>query len=90
MPRSTIIVLLLRPNNRLGILVLIKIGFYLGPREGMKLLYSGNGHVLDACRFSMLLDRFIYLSRAENNTLDGFWVLNRVAVLGISDDWLEG
>jgi hypothetical protein len=90
MPRSAVVVFFLSPHNRLCVPVLVECGFHLCPGEWMQLLFSHGGHILNSCRFSVLLDRRIYLTGTDNNRLNGFWVVEGVAVLGVYDDRLEG
>lgn len=82
--------LLLAPDNGLGVGVLVKVLLQLLPREGVQLLNTGKGNVVDLVVGTVLVQSSPDLTRAQNDTLNLLRSLDSASlVLGIGDDPLE-
>lgn len=88
-PRSSIERLLLSPNNCLGVGVHVQVLIELRPGERVELLDAGQGNVFNLVSGTMLVQRSVYLTRAEDHTIDLIRRCNGGAVLWIRDDPAE-
>lgn len=82
--------LLLRPDDGLGVGVLVKVLLQLLPREGVELLEASDGDVVDLVVGAVLVQGGVDLASAKNDTLDLLRLLDGTGlVLGVRDDPLE-
>jgi hypothetical protein len=88
-PGTRIQRLLLAPHNVAGIGVTVEVLLKLSPREGMKLLDTSDGSVADTICLTVLHQRSVNLSGAQNDTLDLLRLINRGAMGRVRDDPLE-
>jgi len=80
---------LLTPNDGLGVRVHVEVFLKLLPREGVELLDTSDGCVLEAIIGSVFVEGSVNLTSTENDTLNLFRVANGIAVLWVGDDPLE-
>lgn len=89
-PRARVQRLLLSPDNGLGVGVAVEVLTELLPWEGVKLLDTSNGNVVDVVVSAVLGERSIDLSRAENDTVNLFMGLQTTSLVGrVGDDPAE-
>lgn len=69
-PGTSIERLLLRPHDGLGVLVGVEVLLQLLPGEGVKLLDTGDGHVVDLVVGAVLVQGGVDLATANDNTVD--------------------
>ena len=81
--------LFLAPDDGLGVGVRIQVLLQLLPGEGVELLNTGDGSSLDAIVGPVLVQRSVDLTGTENDAVDGFGVVDGVAVFWVGDDPLE-
>ena len=81
--------LLLAPNDVLGVGVAVQVLLQLGPGEGVQLLDTGDGGVADAVGLTVLDQRGIHLTRAQDDALDLLGGIDGSAVSVVGDDPLE-
>lgn len=60
--------LFLGPDNRLGVRVAVQVFLELLPREGVELLNTCNGDIIDLVVGTVLVQRSVDLTGAKNNT----------------------
>lgn len=89
-PGTSVEGLLLGPDDGLGVGVLVQVLAELLPREGVELLNTGDGHVVELVVGAVLLESGVDLARAENDTLNllGSLDVSRL-VSGVGDDPAE-
>lgn len=88
-PRARIQWLLLRPNNVLGIRVLVEVLLELSPGEGVQLLDTGDGCIFYLLFRAMFVQCRINLPGAKDDSLNLVVVIEFSAVFGILNDPLE-
>jgi len=88
-PGTSIQGLLLGPDDVLGIGELFEFVAELSPREGVQLLNTGNGDVVDIVRGTVLVEGSVYLSGAYQKALALLRGLDSVSVLRIGNEPLE-
>jgi len=88
-PGASIERLFLTPDNGLGIGVHVKIVFQLLPWEGVQLLDTCDGCILESIVCSMLVESCVDLACAKNDTFNLLRVADRLAVLGVGDNPFE-
>lgn len=82
--------LLLTPDDGLGVRVLVEVLLQLLPGEGVQLLNTGNGNVVNLVVQTVLVESSVNLARAENNTLNLLRLLEVAGlVLSVLDNPLE-
>ena len=89
-PGTSVERLLLGPDDRLGVRVLVKVLLQLLPREGVQLLKTGDGDVVNLVIGAVLVEGGPDLTRAKNDSVN---LLRRLdgarLVLRVGDDPLE-
>lgn len=89
-PRSRVQRLLLRPHNRLGVLVHVEVFLELRPWEGVELLDARDGDLVFLVGGAVFVEGGVGLARAQDDALDFFGGGDGVVgVRGIGDDPLE-
>lgn len=82
--------LFLSPDNRLGVGVAIEVLLELLPREGVKLLETGDGDVVDLVVGTVLVQGGVDLTRADDDTVDLLTGLDgALLVLRVFDEGAE-
>jgi len=76
----------LTPDDGLGIGVCIEVLLQLLPWEGVQLLNTGDGSVLEAVVGTMLVKRCVDLTRAKDDAINVLGLLDCFAVFGVGDD----
>lgn len=71
-PRTSIERLFLRPDDCLGIGVLVEVFFELGPRERIELLNARDGNGVEVMLFAVFVECDVYLTGAEDDAVDFF------------------
>ena len=89
-PRARIQRLLLRPDDRLGVGVLVEVLAELGPGEWVKLLDAGDGGFVEFVLGAVFVEGDVDLAAAEDYAVDFFGWGDVVGLVGgVSDDPLE-
>lgn len=89
-PGSGVKRLLLCPDNSLGIGIHVKVLLQLLPREGVQLLDTSQGHVVNLVLFAILVQAGPNLTSAKNNSVNLLRSLDSSSlVLRVGDDPLE-
>lgn len=89
-PGTSVQRLLLAPDDGLGVGVLVQVLTELLPGEGVELLNTRDGHVVDLVLGAVLVQSRIDLTRAEDHALDLLGRLDVAArVGGVGDDPAE-
>lgn len=79
--------LLLGPHHRLGVGVRVQVLLQLLPREGVQLLNTRNGDIVDVVVRAVLLQSSVHLARAQNHTVNLVVALDRaLLVRRVGDD----
>ena len=82
--------LFLTPDNGLGVGVLVKVLLQLLPREGVELLNTGKGDIVDLVLRTVLVESGPDLTTAEDDTVNLLRSLDSTSLmLGIRNDPLE-
>lgn len=81
--------LFLAPDDGLGVGVHIQVLLQLLPGEGVELLDTGDGSILNALVGAVLVQRSVDLAGTEHDAVDRFGVIDGVAVFWVGDDPLE-
>ena len=81
--------LLLGPNDVLGVGVAVEGLLELLPWEGVELLDTDDGGVLDAFGLTVFRESSKHLARAENNAGDTLGLVDGLAVLALREDPAE-
>ena len=89
-PRTGVEGLLLGPDDGLGVGVLVEVLAQLLPREGVELLDTGDGDIVDALLGAVLVERGVDLAGTQDDAVDLLGRLDGTLVVGgIRDDPLE-
>ena len=80
---------LLTPDNGLGVGIHIQVFFQQLPWEGVQLFYTSDGGIFQAIVCTMLVERSIDLTTAEDDTVNLCRLVDGLAVLRVWDDPLE-
>lgn len=89
-PRTGVQRLLLCPDDGLGVGVRVQVLLQLLPGEGVELLDTCDGHVVDLVVCAVLVQGRVHLARAHDHTVDLVWGLDRVGLVGwVTDDPVE-
>lgn len=89
-PSTSIERLFLSPDNGLGVGVHVEILLQLLPREGVQLLNTSKGNVVDFVLSTVLVESSPDLTSAENDTVNLLWSLDSTSlVFWVRDDPLE-
>lgn len=89
-PSTSVERLLLTPDDGLGVGVAVEVLLELLPGEGVELLKTGDGDVVDLVVSAVLVQGGVDLARAKNDTVDlllGHEVA--IGVLGVLDEGAE-
>lgn len=89
-PGTSVERLLLRPDDGLGVRVLVEVLAELLPGEGVELLDAGDGNVVDLVVGAVLVKTGIDLARAEDDAVNLLGSLDLARLVGwVGDDPLE-
>lgn len=89
-PSTSVERLLLRPDDGLGVRVLVEVLAELLPGEGVELLDTGDGNVVDLVVGAVLVKTGIDLARAEDDAVNLLGSLDLARLVGwVGDDPLE-
>jgi hypothetical protein len=88
-PRAGVERLLLTPDDGLGVLVGVEVVAQLRPWEGVELLDTRNGSVLDVVGLDVFAECGVDLTRAEDDAVDVGGLVDGFAVFGVRDDPFE-
>ena len=85
-PSTRIERLLLTPDNVLGVRVAVKVVPKLDPRERIQLFDTCDRSIFDVIGSAVLLKGSIHLASAENDAVNVFMAVDRLAMFRIRDD----
>jgi hypothetical protein len=99
-PCTSVERLLLTPNDILGVRILVEIFLQLLPRKGIELLDTSDSSILETIGFTMFVKSRIYLTGAENDTLNFLmrsnisslmlWVFNDPLEVRLASEVVQG
>ncbi len=81
--------LFLTPDDRLRIFVSVEVLLQLLPWEGVQLLNTGDGGVLEAIVGTVLVESGVHLTSAKNDSVNFIWLGDGLAMLGVGNDPFE-
>lgn len=88
-PGASIQGFFLTPNDGLGVLVCVQVLLKERPWEGVELLDTGDGRVLDALLATVLVQSGVHLAGAQDDSFNLVRLTDRLAVFWIRNDPLE-